>query len=203
MPANPDTHYTNTFTIQGAGTNVVSFAQNANKTLNIAAGTNVTVTPDATNGKITISSADTHYTTGLYVGATGAKSNAATTNGNTYLKLFDNDTSRANLKITGTGATTVASDASGNITISSTNSTYNGNLKINAYLDDTLTATNLVNYTPSSNADLTLNHGNYIKYTKSANSLTVDVNTDSLVTTNSSDHIIMYGGTATDVTWTS
>ena len=65
---------------------------------------------------------DTHYTTGLYVGATNAKSNAATTNGNTYLKLYDNDTKRAEFKITGSGATSVTSDASGNITISSTNS---------------------------------------------------------------------------------
>ena len=58
----------------------------------------------------------------MYVGATNAKSNAATTNGNTYLKLYDNDTKRAEFKITGSGATSVTSDASGNITISSTNS---------------------------------------------------------------------------------
>lgn len=69
---------------------------------------------------------NTHYTTGLYVGASGAKSNAATSNGSTYLKLYDNDTSRASFKISGSGATTVKSDASGNITISSTdnNTTY-------------------------------------------------------------------------------
>lgn len=64
---------------------------------------------------------DTHWTANLYVGATGAASNAATTNGATYLKLYENSTSRANLLITGSGATSVASDASGNITITSAN----------------------------------------------------------------------------------
>lgn len=69
---------------------------------------------------------DTHYTTGLYVGASGAKANAATTNGDTYIKLYDNDTSRASFKISGSGKTTVTSDSSGNITINSTdtNTTY-------------------------------------------------------------------------------
>lgn len=65
---------------------------------------------------------DTHWTANLYVGASGAASNAATTNENTYLKLYENSTSRASFKISGTGATTVASDSSGNITINSTNS---------------------------------------------------------------------------------
>lgn len=74
--------------------------------------------------KLTVIDTDTHYTTGLYIGATNAKSNAATTNGNTYLKLYDNDAKRAEFNIKGTGATTVVSDASGNITINSTNTTY-------------------------------------------------------------------------------
>ena len=63
---------------------------------------------------------DTHYTTGAYVGATNVKANAATTNGNTYLKIYDDNTKRAEFKIVGSGATKVSSDASGNITISST-----------------------------------------------------------------------------------
>jgi hypothetical protein len=74
--------------------------------------------------KLTVIDTDTHYTTGLYIGATNAKSNAVTTNGNTYLKLYDNDTKRAEFNIKGTGATTVVSDANGNITINSTNTTY-------------------------------------------------------------------------------
>lgn len=68
---------------------------------------------------------DTHYTTGLYVGATNTKSNATTSNGGTYLKLYDNSTKRSEFKITGSGATTVTSDANGNITISSTDTNTN------------------------------------------------------------------------------
>lgn len=67
---------------------------------------------------------DTHYTTHLYVGATGTAANGATSNGATYLKLYDNATARESHLIKGTGATTVTSDASGNITINSTNTTY-------------------------------------------------------------------------------
>ena len=67
---------------------------------------------------------NTHYTTHLYVGASGAASNAATSNGSTYLKLYDDSTSRASFKIVGSGATTVSSDASGNITITSSDTVY-------------------------------------------------------------------------------
>lgn len=67
---------------------------------------------------------DTHYTTHLYVGASGQNSNSATSNGATYLKLYDNSTARESHLIKGTGATTVTSDSSGHITINSTNTTY-------------------------------------------------------------------------------
>lgn len=53
----------------------------------------------------------------IYVGKASEKSNSATTNGNTYLKLFDNDTKRSQHLINGGGATTVTSDASGTIKI--------------------------------------------------------------------------------------
>ena len=53
----------------------------------------------------------------LYVGKASEKSNSATTNGNTYLKLFDNDTKRSQHLINGEGATIVTSDASGTIKI--------------------------------------------------------------------------------------
>ena len=76
-----------------------------------------TVTSDA-SGNITITS--TNSTTGLYVGASGAKSNAATSDGGTFLKLYDDSTKRAEFKIAGGGATAVSSDANGNITITST-----------------------------------------------------------------------------------
>ena len=38
---------------------------------------------------------------GLYVGKASEKSNSATTNGNTYLKLFDNDIKRSQHLING------------------------------------------------------------------------------------------------------
>lgn len=66
---------------------------------------------------------DTHWTSHLYVGAKSSNnsnaSNAATTNGNTYLKLFDDSTLRHQYNIKGTGNTTVTSDASGNIVVNS------------------------------------------------------------------------------------
>lgn len=63
---------------------------------------------------------DTHYTTHLYAG-TGNAQNATTTNGNTKLTVADNTMVRDNITIKGSGATTVVSDDSGNITINSTN----------------------------------------------------------------------------------
>ena len=66
---------------------------------------------------------DTHYTANLITGASAtAKANAAVTNGNVYLNLVENNTVRNAHKITGSGTTTVTSDADGNITISSADS---------------------------------------------------------------------------------
>lgn len=62
---------------------------------------------------------DTHWTTHLYIGAKDGASNASTTNGNTYIKVTDNSTIRNQYIIKGAGRTTVTSDASGNITITS------------------------------------------------------------------------------------
>lgn len=53
----------------------------------------------------------------IYVGKASEKSNSATTNGNTYLKLFDNDIKRSQHLINGGGATTVTSNAGGTITV--------------------------------------------------------------------------------------
>ena len=55
----------------------------------------------------------------LYIGAATAQSNAVATN--PYLKLFDDSTRRSQFRISGAGSTTVKSDASGNITITSAN----------------------------------------------------------------------------------
>lgn len=74
---------------------------------------------------------DTHYTTGLVVGASAtATANAAATNGNVYLNVMDNTTVRNAHKIAGSGLTTVTSDASGHITVTTTHPTTSGNKHI-------------------------------------------------------------------------
>lgn len=96
----------------------------------VKVGSNITVdegtislTADNVTGALgyTPPTHDTHYATGLKVGATSyATANAAASNGNVYLNVLDNYTVRDSHKIVGTGATTVTSDANGVITISST-----------------------------------------------------------------------------------
>lgn len=181
----------NSLTVKGNGTQSFTYDGSSAKTLNIKAGTNVSVTSD-TSGNITISSTDTnttysaatqsaaglmsaadkkkldgvtdsadavsftqslttgtqvgtitingtatklyaptntdtHYTTGLKVANSAtATANAAASNGSVYLNALDNTTIRDSHLIKGTGATTVASDANGVITINSTNTTYSG-----------------------------------------------------------------------------
>ena len=69
---------------------------------------------------------NTHNTAYLRAGNDISISNEVTTNGNTYLKIVDGGSKTSSLKISGTGGTTVKSDADGNITISSpTVTTYN------------------------------------------------------------------------------
>ena len=63
---------------------------------------------------------NTHYTTRVVAGAASGTVNAATTNGNTHINVTDDNVFRSGVTIKGTGATTVTSDASGNITINST-----------------------------------------------------------------------------------
>ena len=64
---------------------------------------------------------DTHWTTKLVVGASDtASANAAASNGNVYLNIFDNSTLRNAHKISGTNGVSVTSDSSGNITITGT-----------------------------------------------------------------------------------
>lgn len=63
---------------------------------------------------------NTHYTTRIVAGAANDTANAATTNGNTHINVTDDNTFRSGLVIKGTGAASVTSDASGNITVHST-----------------------------------------------------------------------------------
>ena len=62
--------------------------------------------------------ADTHYTANLITGASAtAKANAAGATNSVFLNLVENDTVRNSHNIVGAGSVTVASDASGKITI--------------------------------------------------------------------------------------
>jgi hypothetical protein len=82
---------------------------------------------------------DTNSVTGIRAGASGTTTNSTATN--PYIKVIDDNTYRSQIKLVGSGATTVSSDASGNITISSTdtNTTYStGTLaQLNAGTDTT------------------------------------------------------------------
>ena len=89
-----------------------------------AAGTNTTQIATTEFANTAAAAANTHYTTKLIAGGSTSTGNATTTNGNTYLRLFDDSTARNSINITGSGATSVTSNNSGVITISSTNTTY-------------------------------------------------------------------------------
>lgn len=82
---------------------------------------------------------DTNSVTGIRAGASGTTTNSTATN--PYIKVIDDNTYRSQIRLVGSGATTVSSDASGNITISSTdsNTTYStGTLaQLNAGTDTT------------------------------------------------------------------
>ncbi len=70
-------------------------------------------------------SPDTHYESNTVVANTAtSQADTAATNGNVYLNHVENSTVKSSHKLTGSGATTVTSDSSGNIVIDSTNTTY-------------------------------------------------------------------------------
>lgn len=89
----------------------------------IKGGGSTTVKSSADGKIINITSTDTntHNTAYLYVGTSSGSANAETTNGNTYLILKDGSSVSSRNLITGAGATTVSSNASGTITINSAN----------------------------------------------------------------------------------
>ena len=143
---------------QSVTNNAPTLAWGASSTIGTIGGTALTVKmPGNPN-------TDTHWTTGLFIGASNTKANAAATN--PYIKLYDNDTKRAEFKIMGSGATTVTSDANGNITIKSTDTNTDTNTSHNHSAGVGLTGSgsagtsgstytykvNLVNETKASNA---------------------------------------------------
>ena len=148
----------------------------------------VSVASDA-NGNITITGSDTnsHYVTGLYVGATGdTKAAAQTTNGNTYIKLFDDSTLRQQYLIQGSGSVSVASDANGNITITGTDSDthYTSNLRLGAN-------TGTTNAAVTSNPYIKLVENNTVRDTaiqiKGAGTVTTSCNNAGVLTITGAD----------------
>ena len=91
------------------------------------------ITVDSTghvNSATAVSYANINYTAANIVcnSNTGTtKTTSALTNGNVYMNLVENSAVRSSTKISGSGATSVTTDTSGNIVVSSTNTTYTGN----------------------------------------------------------------------------
>lgn len=112
--------------IAGGTTGAIVYQSGAGATAFLAASTvngYVLKYNTTTNAPYWAADTDTHYTSKNIVGASStATANAVATNAALYLNHIENGSVTSAHKITGSGATTVAADASGNITISSTNS---------------------------------------------------------------------------------
>lgn len=121
VPANAkftDTTYTDmkAATASAAGTHGLVPAPAAGKQGQYLRGDGTWATPTNT---------DTHYTAKNVVGSSAtATANVTAVASNPYLNLVENGAVRSSHHISGSGATTVKTDASGNIVISSVNSTY-------------------------------------------------------------------------------
>ena len=61
--SNPNTHYTNYLQIKGDGTEAVKYTQNADKSLDLKPGNNISIS--ASSGEITISATDTNTWRGI------------------------------------------------------------------------------------------------------------------------------------------
>ena len=111
-------------TSKGSATQPVYFDSNG-----VAQPTSCTLEKSVPNNAVFT---DTHYTSKNVVGG----STAALTNGNVYLRHIENGSATSTHKISGSGATTVTTDTSGNIIITSTdnNTTYSNATKSDAGL---------------------------------------------------------------------
>lgn len=100
--------------------------------LNLTAGNGIEVSYDSTNKKVIIKNTkpdqnhDTHYTTSMYIGENNdTKANKAVNS--PYFKLFDNDIRRSTLRFVAGNGIGIASDDSGNITITNSSPDKNHN----------------------------------------------------------------------------
>lgn len=112
---------------------ITASADSVSFTRNLTSGTKVgTITINGTGTDLYCqTNTDTHYASKNVVGSSTATSNttSALTNGNVYLNSVENGAVTSTHKISGSGATTVTTDASGNIVISSTDTNTNTDTK--------------------------------------------------------------------------
>ena len=146
-------------TIAVGSTNIVADAKD--DTLTLTAGDNVTLTPNASTDTITIASQDTHHSAYLRAGASGGTANAATTSGNTYLNLVENGSNRSGVKLAPGDNTSIVSDASGNVTISSDDTNYVAT-KTNvgsATIESTVAVDDITSWSAGSRPSVTISEG--------------------------------------------
>ena len=119
----------NTMVISGNGGTTENsgkwtFDGSNNKTINIKAGTGISITNDTNEITIanTVTDTDTHHTATMYLASSAtAKSNITAATQNPYLNLVENDTVRKSIRFEGGGYTDVKGSADASkITITST-----------------------------------------------------------------------------------
>lgn len=118
-----NTVYTHpTYTAKGSGLYKIT----VDSTGHVSAVTAVTKS-DITALGIPASDTNTHYASGTIVNNSATattNTTASLANGNVYLNHIENGAVKNSHKISGSGATTVTTDSSGNLVIASTNTTY-------------------------------------------------------------------------------
>ena len=91
---------------------------------------------------------NSHYTAELRAGNNTSIDNNNTDNGSTYLKIVDGGSKTSSLKISGTGGTTVKSNANGSITIESPKVPYYNTLINDSFSNNYSTSTGYLVFGP-------------------------------------------------------
>lgn len=127
----PDQNHNTWRPIKIEGTEKLGSTTNTDA-LNLTAGNGIEVSYDSTNKKVIIKNTkpdqnhDTHYTTSMYIGENNdTKANKAVNS--PYFKLFDNDIRRSTIRFVAGSGIGIASDDSGNITITNSSPDQNHN----------------------------------------------------------------------------